>query len=222
MTKSTIGLLGFLLASTSLLELGCDDATNGTGGSAGSASTSSSSSSSSGEAGAGGSGGSVMTAAEKYCTAIMANCTGGEAQYADMASCVNSAATFPAGTAADTKGDTLGCRAYHADAAKGAAATHCVHAGPAGGGLAYCGETCEGFCDIAATTCKTEWPDKTACKTACMAFPTAVQNYNTSLAGGNTAECRLYHATVAATDAASAMTHCPHTKAVTVAGDPCF
>lgn len=123
--KSFIVLLGFLFVPASLLELGCsDEPTNGTGGSAGS-------SSSSGEAGASG---GMMSAAEKYCTDIMANCTAGEAQYADMKSCVNSAMTFPPGTAADTKGDTLGCRAYHATAAKDAPAMHCVHAGPAGGG----------------------------------------------------------------------------------------
>ncbi len=214
MKKSSIVLLGVLFVPASLLELGCsDEPMNGTGGSAGS-------SSSSGEAGAGGSG--MMSVAEKYCTDIMANCTGAEAQYADMKSCVNSAMTFPPGTAADTKGDTLGCRAYHAVAAKDAPAMHCVHAGPAGGGSAFCGNTCEGFCDIASATCKTEWPDKAACLTTCMGLPTAVQNYNTTLSGGNTTECRLYHATVAATDAASATMHCPHTKAMTAMGDPCF
>lgn len=150
------------------------------------------------------------------------NCTGGEAQYADMKSCVNSAATFAPGTAADMTGNTLGCRAYHATAAKDAPATHCVHAGPAGGGLTYCGDTCEGFCDIAAATCKAEWPDKAACMTSCMGLSSTIQNYNTSFTSGNTVECRLYHATVAATDAASATTHCPHTKAMTMTGDPCF
>jgi hypothetical protein len=223
MTKTPILLLGFVVTSASLLQLGCEDpatpGTGGTGGSAGSESSSSSSSSSSG----GGAGGSMaMTPAEKYCTAIMANCTGAEAQYADMKSCVNSANAFPPGTDADMTGDTLGCRAYHAGAAQGAPAMHCVHAGPAGGGAAFCGDTCQGFCDIAVATCKTEWPDKTTCMTACMALPTAVQNYNTSLASGNHVECRLYHATVAATDATSATAHCPHTKAVTAMGDPCF
>lgn len=117
-------------------------------------------------------------------------------------------------------GDTLGCRAYHAGAAKADGALHCPHAGPSGDGA--CGMTCDGFCDIAVATCKTEWPDKTACMTACAALPKAGMKYNTSMTAGNTIECRLYHLSVAATDAASAGTHCPHTAAVTKMGDPCF
>jgi hypothetical protein len=78
-----------------------------------------------------------------------------------------------------------------------------------------CGATlCEGFCDIAVSVCSIEWPDKAACMTACALFPSAMKDYDTSITSGNTAECRLYHLSVAAPDSASAATHCAHTAAV--------
>jgi hypothetical protein len=209
MTKTSILLVGFFSVS-SLLALGCGDETGGDTTSSGTSSSSgeSSSSSSSGAGGAGG--GGMMTAAEKYCANMKANCTGANAQYPNDASCAAAAAAVPAGMDADMAGNTLGCRVYHSGAAASDAATHCPHAGPGGDGA--CGSICEGFCDIAVKTCATEWPDKAACMTACAAFPAAGMKYNTSFTAGNTVECRLYHLSVAATDAASATTHCPHTK----------
>jgi len=153
-----------------------------------------------------------MSAAAKYCADIQAKCTAANQQWPDAKSCENAAAAFPPGTAADMSGDTLGCRAYHASVAGSDAALHCPHAGPSGDGA--CGMTCDAFCDIAVKTCVTEWPDKTACMTACAAIPSAGMKYNTSFTSGNTIECRLYHLSVAATDSASAASHCPHTAAV--------
>src|SRR5258708_174882 len=61
-----------------------------------------------------------------YCNTIMANCNnvgtdagvGGTQQYSDIHTCMGSCTTFPVGTSADTMGNTLGCRIYHAKAAK--------------------------------------------------------------------------------------------------------
>ena len=39
------------------------------------------------------------------------------------------------------------------------------------------------------------------------------EKYDAGDSSGNTLACRLYHLTVAATDAGSAATHCPHTVA---------
>ena len=44
-----------------------------------------------------------------------------------------------AGTDADTAGDTIGCRTYHAGAALGDPVTHCPHASPSGGGVCTVG-----------------------------------------------------------------------------------
>ncbi|HRI64880.1 MAG TPA: hypothetical protein PK156_11580 [Polyangium sp.] len=209
-----------MLSSASVIALGCetetdpDTSTTSSSSSSGDVSSSSSSSSSSGAGGSGG--GGTMTPVEMYCAAIMTNCTGANAQYPSMDSCLSAAEAFPAGMAADTTGDSLACRAYHSTAAGQDAATHCVHAGPSGGGDMFCGVTCEGFCDIAMAECPTQWPgpDKAACMTACGMIMSNNMKYNTSFTSGNTIECRLYHLSVAAQSATDATTHCPHTAAM--------
>lgn len=199
MTKHGLLLLGILLGATSLVTAtGCGD--EGSGGSGGSGSSSSSTSSSS-------SSGSAAFDCSAHCDTVMANCSGANAQYADKASCMAVCALMPQdGMSGATSGNTMQCRDYHAGAAKDAAATHCQHAGPSGGGV--CGDDiCVPFCAIATATCKTEWPAAADCTTACTAWTSTMMPYSTS-ATGNTSECRLYHLTVATVDAA---THCSHT-----------
>lgn len=145
-----------------------------------------------------------------YCTDILANCTGTNAQYTTMEACMGSCAAFDAGTAADMAGNTLGCRAYHTSAAKDGPDMHCTHAGPGGAGA--CGSNCEGFCAIATSVCGGEWPDEASCMTACMGFTDDVA-YNTASSTGNTLACRLYHLMSASASAADAATHCGHTVA---------
>lgn len=149
-------------------------------------------------------GGAADVTCADYCTAITANCTGATAQYGSMEACMGSCTAFDVGTAADTAGNTLGCRLYHAGAAKADPATHCVHAGPGGAGV--CGADCDGFCAIAADACAGTFADDAACQTACKAYD-ATESYDASDVAGDTLACRLYHLTVATTDAA---THCPH------------
>lgn len=122
---------------------------------------------------------------------------------------MGAAAAFAPGMDTDTSGNTLGCRQYHTGAAAGDAVTHCPHAGPSGGGA--CGAICEGFCDVATVVCPNEFKDKASCTTSCEGWTSNMMPYNTSFTSGNTTECRLYHLSVAATDATQAMTHCPHT-----------
>ena len=139
-----------------------------------------------------------------YCTAIMTACTAARAQYDSMQNCLDSCGTLPVGTAGASSGNSLGCRATHAEMAKTDPATHCEHAGPAGAGA--CGTLCEGFCAIGVAKCATQWPTAGACATACGNFtntpPYAVPE------SGNTAQCRLYHMTMAATLPGG---HCSHT-----------
>lgn len=112
----------------------------------------------------------------------------------------------------DASGNTMQCRVYHTGAAASGADLHCPHAGPSGGGA--CGSLCESFCSIATAVCPTEWPQENDCMTACMGWTAAGMNYNAAdYTAGNTTECRLYHLSVAASDAASATMHCPHTVA---------
>jgi len=142
-----------------------------------------------------------------YCTAVMGACTGANAMYTSMDSCLAVCAGLPVGTAADMAGNTVGCRTYHAGAAAGDPATHCMHAGPGGAGV--CGNDCEGFCAVALHSCTGDnsvYAAAAACMTECAGFATTPA-YSTTTTSGNSFACRLYHLTAAASDAA---THCDH------------
>ena len=151
-----------------------------------------------------------------YCAAVMANCTGANAQYSSEAACLGTCSAYAQGTTGATSGNTLSCRAYHAGAAPADAALHCPHAGPAGDGA--CGGNCEGFCAVAVAKCSTQFADVPTCTTACTAFPMSTAHYTDATTSGNSFACRMYHLSVAATDAASATTHCPHTTTVSAPG----
>lgn len=144
---------------------------------------------------------------EAYCTAVTANCTGANAQYADNQACLdycNTGAQLPLGTAADTSGNTVGCRTYHAGVASTDAALHCPHAGPAGGNV--CGTWCDNYCQLADTNCSGDDALTFAadCATDCAAFsPDGAQGN----AAGDSVQCRIYHLGVASGDAPL---HCPH------------
>ena len=192
-----------LLTVGSAFGLGaCSDDTDTTTSTTTTSSSSSTGSSSSSSTGSSSSGGGLSI--EGYCTAIMANCTGANAQYGDAAQCTAAGMMFDMGTEGETSGDTLGCRDYHADAAKTDAALHCAHAGPFGGDA--CGALCDNFCKLATATCKTEYPTAAACMTDCMGYA-KMPAYSYQATGDNYA-CRAYHLTAAVADAA---THCPHT-----------
>lgn len=153
----------------------------------------------------GGGDSSAAPTCQSYCNTIMANCTSttdpdsglpvGQQQYTDMNNCLNSCKAMPVGTAADTSGNTLGCRAYHATAAKGDPTTHCVHAGPGGAGT--CGADCDGFCQIAMMYCTAAnsaavYSSLADCKTQCAKFPDTVK-FNIGVQDGNSVACLLYH-----------------------------
>jgi hypothetical protein len=99
-----------------------------------------------------------------YCAQIQANCTGANAQYADLAHCNAACASFSVGssTVNDLSGNTLGCRISHAVAASSAAssATQCMYAGPVGDAIAavapaFCsgGDVCASFCTLEIAAC---------------------------------------------------------------------
>jgi len=127
---------------------------------------------------------------------------------------MSSCAAFPLGADADTAGNTLGCRIYHAGAAASAPTVHCPHAGPSGG--ATCGSYCEAYCNLTKTACSgtnaLPFADYSTCFSICN------NTYNQTGAvlplatDGATVQCKIYHATVASSSAANAVTHCPHTS----------
>ena len=166
----------------------------------------SSSSSGTTDAGAAGNeGGTGGAGCQAYCDTIMANCTSttdpdsglpvGNQQYTNMNNCLNSCKAMPAGTSADTMGNTLGCRTYHAGLAKSDPVTHCPHAGP--GGDSVCGSDCDGFCQIAMMYCTAAnmaavYSSLQDCQTQCAAFPGTVK-FNIGVQDGSSVACLLYH-----------------------------
>ncbi len=72
---------------------------------------------------------------DTYCSVIEEACTGENSQYESTAACMTACGSMALGTSGDTAGDSVGCRTYHAGLASESAATHCPHAGEAGGGV---------------------------------------------------------------------------------------
>ncbi len=69
--------------------------------------------------------------------------------------------------------------------------------------------SCEAFCPADLETCtgsNQQYADEATCLADCAAWPLGTVNDTT----GNTLGCRIWHRALAATSAASAVTHCPH------------
>src|SRR5690606_18163724 len=98
--------------------------------------------------------GMVSAQCEDYCGAIMSNCTGSNAQYADMDECLAlcGASGWGAGEVGDKDGNTLQCRITHAVELSAADPDqHCASAGPTGDGV--CGSLCESYCAFSGKYC---------------------------------------------------------------------
>ena len=142
-----------------------------------------------------------------YCAAIGAACTAANAQYGATDTCAATCAAFPPGAPGMTSMDTLGCRLSHAALASTAPDTHCLHAGPSGGGV--CGSSCESFCTLAQALCtgaNAQFTSAAECMTACAGYATTPA-YSATVTSGNSFACRMYHLTAASTAPA---VHCPH------------
>lgn len=144
-----------------------------------------------------------------YCNTIAADCLSPYAQYFSMQACLESCKFLPKGAQADTGGNTVGCRTYHANNAlvTGNQAVHCPHAGPGGDGA--CGANCAGFCAIALGACTGAnqiYSSLSQCMTDCATFPTSPK-YSSTVTSGNSFACRMYHLTNATLDPS---VHCSH------------
>ena len=163
-----------------------------------------------------------VPACTSYCAEIQANCTGANAQYADVAHCLTACNSFTVGTSTDMLGNTLGCRLYHADAAgMGTPELHCQHAGPGGDqisampqGMCSGGDVCESFCKLQIQACGSleaplpgdpldetnnhlfQYRNLERCIGVCARFDK--NHLYSTLAAGDSLACRLYQATAAA------------------------
>jgi hypothetical protein len=123
----------------------------------------------------GGAGGGVANC-NTYCASVMATCTGFNAQYGDLQRCLSACPLMQAGTAADTSGNTLGCRLNHLALASANPNPECWHAGPFGYG--GCGQACEDFCALTLAWCAPAsgysgplpYTDLATCMTTCAGY----------------------------------------------------
>jgi hypothetical protein len=153
------------------------------------------------------------TACETYCSLAMGSCTGENAIYPDVGSCLDACAGIPAtGNDGDPSGNTVQCRTYHL----GVAATmqpelHCTHGNQFGGtgatGFPCSDDLCDPYCALMAENCTgaaSQFADAAACATSCSGYPATGTLGDT---GGDTVQCRIYHAEAAPMDPTL---HCPH------------
>jgi hypothetical protein len=173
-----------------------------------------------------------------YCTAIMGNCTGANAQYKDMGDCMTACSFLPAGSPGDQTINTINCRIPVAKAAAADTGTGktgaCFQAGPLSYGT--CGQECDAFCAIQAGYCSAAKgytgaqvyppsPSDSDCTTICSQFSrpdnidyTSAGNFNTTGVTGDTLECRAYHLIELGLDSMSAQaTECPNAANVSTA-----
>jgi hypothetical protein len=157
---------------------------------------------------------------ERYCDTIAAACTGDNEQYASPMACRAVCALLEAGEPGDFSGNTVECRLARALLARGTGepAFYCHSAGPGGAGV--CGTDCEGFCTIMARQC-TQMGAFEECLPLCDAVPNLTDEdesitYATSIMGGDSVQCRLYHVSAATLDA---RTHCSHAAGVALCVD---
>ena len=144
-----------------------------------------------------------------YCDFVDSYCSEDPMLYANRDACQEACGDFSRrGRDGDTVGDSVHCRIYHASfPAQADSVFHCPHAAPDGGGVCEGPALCEQYCDAMLENCAGAYPDEHSCLMACALFPA---NAPPEAQEGNSAQCRLYHAGVAADDPAL---HCPHASA---------
>jgi hypothetical protein len=153
---------------------------------------------------------------ERYCTAVMKNCTGQFAVYSGADRCMAVCAALPEGTAGDEVGGSVQCRLAAAERAPLEVPHYCPIAGPGGNGV--CGSNCEGFCRIVNEVCtgaNKQFSDDEACAMECAQLAD-LGTFSTDLDldhyEGPHVQCRLYHASAASIQPGD---HCGH-----AGGDP--
>jgi len=158
----------------------------------------------------------------QYCDAVMKNCTGSFAVYANSVQCLNLCRVIEPGTPGDTVGNTVACRLANAVRAGDTdePGSHCPQAGPGGAaapspsgdGLQAeaenlsCSTNCEGLCAGMLQLCPEQFTSLPGCLADCASVPD-LGGYDISIGQGNSVQCRLFHLGAAA---AAPDPHCAH------------
>jgi len=149
-----------------------------------------------------------------YCASRVTNC--GDDMAVCTATCgLATGAGLLAGAWSDTGGNTLGCRIYHSGVAAGDnTSTHCGHSNLFGGtsadGFPCTNSLVEPYCGLMMANCtgaNSQFADGAACWAAAGSVPDdSTTPWPTA---GDSIQCRIYHAEVAASSGDPG-THCPH------------
>jgi hypothetical protein len=182
------------------------------------------------------------TGCDTYCQAITTNSACSELpQYTSVDQCLRVCENIPTQGSAGDGVNNLACRL---DIATRIApeSTDCVRAGPTGGDA--CGGPCESYCDFMERICPEYFDgfettvegldaDRAKCDQLCASLSGTTNTFNAGregendLAGAPSAQCRIWHLTVAATypvSSALRLDHCGHAvgtlHCIRVPGDP--
>lgn len=146
-----------------------------------------------------------------YCSKVLKNCTGVNAEYTNMNVCLSFCRHFDVGRPGDESGNSLACRVFHAAATDRDPNTHCRHAGPLGG--THCGDVCSSFCLLTFAVCSSRPPyaSEAECRALCPTFPYIATPDAGDLfeEDGTSVNCRLWHLQSAVS---APETHCSHTS----------
>jgi len=154
-----------------------------------------------------------------YCGAVTGNCTGDNAQYGDLKTCLDICAVLPEGEPEKIGVNTVQCRLKMAQSAPAEPESFCTAAGPAGelpGGANGCGTPCDGFCSLMTAFCTDPhdpdlgYADSDACYQDCMGLADLGSfslGPTSGSAAGPEVQCRVYHASAASQ---LAELHCQH------------
>lgn len=168
---------------------------------------------------AGQAGSSASPSCEAYCNAVTNNCTGNNAQYGDLKTCLDVCAVIPEGSPNDMHVNSVQCRLKMAQSAPAEPESFCTAAGPAAefpGGDNACGSVCDGLCTLMTAFCTDHEGEKLAYETvqACYddcARLTDLGSFSlapdSGSASGPAVQCRVYHASAASQ---LASVHCQH------------
>ena len=151
----------------------------------------------------------------RYCTEVMAACTGDLAQYTSLRNCQAVCGRLPPGSPGDDQVNTVQCRRHQAELAADLSQPDkliaCPGAGPGGNDL--CGDNCLAACTIITSSCTGNdvqySGDMESCQTDCRAIPD-LHTFNAtmmSMSAGNSVQCRLWHSSAAAE---ASFPHCRH------------
>jgi hypothetical protein len=155
----------------------------------------------------------VSEECKSYCETVMGACQGKNAVYTTMELCLGICANFEPGEEEEPVGNTLACRAFHAQSAELEPDTNCRFVGPGGGDV--CGSDCEAYCDLYAKLCSENdaFKDVALCEKACGGLTDLDRFDVVEDHEGDTVECRLVHVSSAAIRS-KASEHCPHAAVV--------